>query len=96
MADRDRIEGTLQNVTGKVQDAVGGLSGDAGTQVEGKTRQAAGKIQNAYGDTLESARGMAADVGRSVEQQPLLAVLIAGALGLMLGGLLVGSLISRR
>lgn len=74
----DRVEGAFRNVAGKVQDAVGGLTGDAKTQIEGKASQVAGKVQRAYGEAADQARDIAANVGRSVEQQPIAAILIAG------------------
>lgn len=52
----DQIEGTLQKVAGKVQDAFGGATGDAGIQAEGKVRQAAGMAQQKYGELLDDFR----------------------------------------
>lgn len=83
----NRVEGAFQNVAGKVQDAVGGLTGDTRTQAEGKARQVAGKAQGAYGEAADQARDVAASIGRGVEQQPLAALLIAGVVGYALGWL---------
>jgi len=80
-------EGAFQNVAGKVQDSVGGLTGDAKTQAEGKARQVAGKVQDAYGEAADQAQDIAANVNRSVEQQPFAAILIAGVVGYVLGWL---------
>ena len=55
----EKVEGTAQNLVGKAQDAVGGFTGDASTQLEGKARQVAGKAQQAYGETLEQLRDVA-------------------------------------
>lgn len=38
----DRIEGVARNVSGRVQDGVGGLMGDTATQLRGKADQVAG------------------------------------------------------
>src|ERR1700730_7261072 len=54
--DKNRIEGAAKAVVGKVEDAVGGLTGDAETQAAGKTRQVAGKFQNAYGKAFDEVR----------------------------------------
>lgn len=81
----NRVEGAFQNVAGKVQDAAGGLTGDAKTQAEGKARQFAGKAQGTYGDAANQAREIAASVSRNVEQQPLVALLVAGVIGYMVG-----------
>lgn len=81
----NRVEGAFQNVAGKVQDAVGGLTGDTRTQAEDKARQVAGKVQGAYGEAADQASDLAAAVSRNVEQQPFAALLIAGVVGYMLG-----------
>jgi uncharacterized protein YjbJ (UPF0337 family) len=57
MAKKDRTQDGLENsargagkqVRGRVKDAVGGLTGDADLQAEGKIDQAAGKVQRAVG-----------------------------------------------
>ncbi|WP_244816874.1 MULTISPECIES: CsbD family protein [unclassified Caballeronia] len=77
---QDQVEGTAQNVVGKVQDAVGALTGDSGTQVEGKARQALGSLQQTYGQTLDNVRSVVSD-------QPINGVLIAAAVGFLLGAL---------
>jgi ElaB/YqjD/DUF883 family membrane-anchored ribosome-binding protein len=45
----------------------------------------AGRAQEAYGDAKDMTRSAAAQVGRGVEQQPIIALLIAGAIGYALG-----------
>jgi uncharacterized protein YjbJ (UPF0337 family) len=57
MADKDLSQDGLENtargtgkqVRGRVKDAVGGLTGDAELQAEGKIDQAAGKVQRGIG-----------------------------------------------
>ena len=51
----DRIEGTVKQGVGHVQDAVGGLTGDGRTQVKGKANEAAGSVQ----DTVGKVKGQA-------------------------------------
>ncbi len=79
--DENRIEGTAKDVGGKVQDAVGGLTGDSSTQARGKANQAAGQAQDAYGQMLDEVTGFAKD-------QPVAALLSAAGVGLVLGYLI--------
>ena len=81
MVDENEVEGTARDIGGKVQDAVGGLTGDPETQAEGKLNQAAGKAQKMVGSLAE-------DLRDNVVDQPLTALAIVGGLGLALGFLL--------
>ena len=84
MVDSNRPEGTLRNLGGKVQDAVGGLTGDSATQARGKVNEAAGSAQDMYGRAVD-------EVGEFVTGQPMMAML--AALG---AGILLGVIIARR
>ena len=55
--DKDRVKGSAKQVTGKVKEAVGNVTGDAKLKGEGKADQAAGKIQNAIGGAKDALRG---------------------------------------
>jgi uncharacterized protein YjbJ (UPF0337 family) len=77
----NQLDGTLKDAAGKVQDAVGGLTGDPGLQAEGKIRQLSGQAQAKYGDSVEQL----ADATRN---NPLGALLIAAGVGFLLGKLL--------
>ena len=92
----DKIEGMARNVVGKAQEGLGDLAGDSGHQAEGMTRQVAGRAQEAYGDVKEGAQDALEQLGSVVEKQPLLSLLVAGAVGFVLGSLLTGSGSSRR
>jgi ElaB/YqjD/DUF883 family membrane-anchored ribosome-binding protein len=81
----DRIGDAIQDVAGKVQDA---LTGDTRAQIEVQARRMASHARDAYGEVAEQAADAATAVGRGVEQQPLVALLIAGAVGYALGKLL--------
>ena len=83
--DEDRIGGTVKQAAGKVQGAAGDLLGDNKTQAEGAAREIAGRAQDAYGQAKDVTRGAAEQVGRGVEQQPVVALLIAGVIGYALG-----------
>ena len=97
----DRIEGAAKQGVGKVQDAVGGLTGSDNTQAKGKLNEAAGTVQNAYGqikdqasDVIDQARDQAQDVYEQIEdfvrEQPFAAAAIGVGVGLLLGMLLRG------
>jgi uncharacterized protein YjbJ (UPF0337 family) len=77
---QDQVEGAAQTVVGKVQDAVGAITGDASTQAEGKARQALGSLQQTYGQTIDNVRS-------AVVSQPINGVLVAAAVGFVLGAL---------
>ena len=77
---QDQVEGAAQTVVGRVQDAVGGLTGDTATQAEGKARQVLGTIQRNYGETIDNVR-------EAVIAQPITGVLVAAAVGFMLGAI---------
>ncbi len=79
--DENRVEGAGRNFAGKVQDAVGGLTGDAAVQARGKVNQAAGQAQNAYGSAIDGVKGF-------VEETPIAALLSALGVGIVLGWLL--------
>ena len=77
----EKAEGTLQNIAGHVQDAVGGATGDTSVQAEGKARQLAGKAQQTYGDVLNQVR-------ESAVTNPVGTIAVAAGAGFLLGALL--------
>jgi uncharacterized protein YjbJ (UPF0337 family) len=78
MVDENEIEGAARDLGGKVQDAVGGLTGDAATQAEGKWNQAAGKAQKTFGAAADEIRD-------NVVDKPLTALAVAAGLFFVLG-----------
>ena len=54
--DKDRIAGSAKDVAGKVESAMGDLSGDAQTKASGRVREATGTVQNLYGQAKDAAR----------------------------------------
>ena len=54
--DKDRIAGSAKDVAGKVEGAVGDMTGNAQTQAAGRAREAAGAVQNLYGQAKDAAR----------------------------------------
>ncbi|MBE9009216.1 CsbD family protein [Pseudanabaenaceae cyanobacterium LEGE 13415] len=45
----NKVKGTVEQVQGKTQEAVGNLSGDRETQIRGKVKQAEGQIRSVPG-----------------------------------------------
>ena len=101
----EQVTGVANQGVGRVQDAVGGLTGNADLQAKGKIKEAVGSVQQAFGeakssvtdafeDTLESVRGQIHEQLDAVETyvvaKPLPAVAIAGAIGIVVGLLLRG------
>ena len=85
--DEDRIKGTVNDLTGRAKDALGGLTGDTRTQAEGKFDQVRGRAQGAYGSARDSlgnsdvVRSFGADLQRFTQERPLLALLLAAGVG---------------
>ncbi|RAI57580.1 CsbD family protein [Roseicella frigidaeris] len=88
--DKNEIEGAARNVAGKAQEAYGKFTDDAEHEAKGVARQVAGKAQEAYGDARDVARDAARQVGQVVEKQPVLSLLVAGAVGYALALLTLG------
>jgi uncharacterized protein YjbJ (UPF0337 family) len=78
VVDENEVEGTVRDLGGKVQDAVGGLTGDTKTQAEGKYNQMAGKAQKTFGAAADEVR-------ENVTNQPLTALAIVGSVFFALG-----------
>jgi len=104
--DKDRMAGSAKDFAGKVEGAVGDMTGDAKTQAEGRAREAAGTVQNLYGqakdaasDVADAAANYAKDaydnsgdtirsgqkaMAKTVQDNPLGALLVAGGIGFAL------------
>lgn len=80
--DSNRIEGGMNNAGGRIEDAVGGLTGDAKLQAQGKYRQARGQAQQSYGQMMDDVRDYATT-------NPIGAMLAAAGVGMILGMFLV-------
>lgn len=53
MSLEDRAKATAKNIEGKVQEAVGNLTGDPKDQVEGKAKQAEAKVRHTIEDVKD-------------------------------------------
>jgi uncharacterized protein YjbJ (UPF0337 family) len=63
--DKDRAEGKLDDVKGRVKRQVGEWTGDSDLQAEGTADQAKGKIQNAFGKAKDAVRDVADDARKN-------------------------------
>lgn len=56
MVDKDVLEGKMKQAEGRVQDAVGDVTGNTDDDVAGKAKQAEGKVQEGYGKAKDAVR----------------------------------------
>jgi uncharacterized protein YjbJ (UPF0337 family) len=59
--NKDRVEGKVKDVTGRLERQAGEWTGDTEAQVRGGMKQAEGKIQNAWGQAKDAANKAAED-----------------------------------
>jgi uncharacterized protein YjbJ (UPF0337 family) len=86
----DRIVGAVKNGLGRVEDGVGGLTGDLRTQARGKFDQAAGAVQEKFGKARDQAQDIYGEVEDFTKAQPLTALAVTLGVGVVLGLLLRG------
>jgi uncharacterized protein YjbJ (UPF0337 family) len=72
--DENRLTGTARNLSGKVEEGLGRIAGDAQTQFEGRAKQVAGAAEDLYGQAKDAAASFTDIVQRTIEQQPYTAV----------------------
>ena len=60
--DKDRIAGSAKDFAGKVEGAVGDMTGDSETQASGRIREATGTAQNLYGQAKDQLKDTARNV----------------------------------
>jgi uncharacterized protein YjbJ (UPF0337 family) len=58
MSLENRVKATAKNVEGKVQEAVGDLTGDTKNQLEGKAKQAEAKVRQAAEDVKDEVKNV--------------------------------------
>ncbi|TYQ26196.1 CsbD family protein [Pseudanabaena sp. UWO311] len=56
MSLENRAKATAKNVEGKVQEAVGDMTGDTKNQTEGKAKQAEAKVRHAAEDVKDEVK----------------------------------------
>jgi uncharacterized protein YjbJ (UPF0337 family) len=67
--DKDRVEGKVKDVAGRVQRQVGEWTGDTKDQAEGAAKQAEGKVQNAWGKVKDAVKKPGSGTPREEEQE---------------------------
>jgi len=54
--DKDRVEGKVKDIAGRVQRQAGEWTGDTKDQAEGAAEQVEGKVQNAWGKVKDAVK----------------------------------------
>ncbi len=80
-----QVKGDFNQAAGRVQSATGALIGDAGTEAQGKVREARARLEGAYGGAVDAVSQARESVGRTIQANPTVAVLVAAAVGFILG-----------
>ncbi|HEX7936313.1 MAG TPA: CsbD family protein [Paraburkholderia sp.] len=75
-----KVEGTVNEIGGKVQQKAGELLGDTGMQMAGTARELGGRAQQVWADLADVVR-------ESTVERPFTALAIAAAAGFLLGAL---------
>ena len=94
--DENRLSGTAKNLGGKVEEAFGRATGDAGIQAHGQMHQAEGSVQDLYGQAKDAAGEAINAVGKMpasfedtirhyIQNKPYTTAAIAFALGWLVG-----------
>ena len=60
--NKDRVEGKVKDIAGRVERQAGEWTDDPKLQVKGTAKQAEGKVQNAWGKAKDAAKQTADDV----------------------------------
>ncbi len=71
--DKDRVEGKVKDVAGRVQRQVGEWTGSTKDQAEGAAKQVEGKVQNAWGKAKDAVKkpGSSEQVEKEEENEAL-------------------------
>jgi uncharacterized protein YjbJ (UPF0337 family) len=94
--DEHRVTGAARDLSGKIEEGAGRVSGDTKTRVQGVLDQAQGTAENLYGQAKDAASGAVEGVRKTassfedvvrhtIEDRPYTAVAIAIGLGWLLG-----------
>ncbi|MFG1410186.1 CsbD family protein [Xanthobacter sp. VTT E-85241] len=79
------LKGAATEAGGRIKEAAGAVTGNGSLKAEGVYDQVAGSAQRALGDTADAVRAGGRKITRQVEDQPFPALLVAGAVGFVLG-----------
>jgi uncharacterized protein YjbJ (UPF0337 family) len=67
--NKDRVEGKVKDIAGRVERQAGEWTGDTDTQVKGAAKQVEGKVQNALGQAKDATKKAADDAKASKPPQ---------------------------
>lgn len=87
---KNKGEGLLDEAKGRLKDAVGGLTGDAKLQAEGKVDQLSGMAQQEFADLYDDAETTLEKATAFVQDRPLISLGAAIIIGTLLGALFFG------
>ncbi len=65
--DKDRVEGKIKDIKGRIERQVGEWTGDNDAQAEGTKEQIKGKVQNAFGKIKDAGREAMNKIERKTE-----------------------------
>lgn len=65
--DKDRVEGKVKDVAGRVERQVGEWTGDKNAQAHGAAKQVEGKVQNTWGKAKDAVRSATDDTASKVD-----------------------------
>lgn len=68
--NKDRVEGKLKDVGGRVERQVGEWTGDTEKQAHGAVKQAEGKVQNAWGKVKDAGKKAADKTAAESTDEP--------------------------
>jgi uncharacterized protein YjbJ (UPF0337 family) len=66
--DKDRVEGKVKDIAGRVERQVGEWTGDSEAQAKGTMKQAEGKVQNAWGKAKDAVKKPKDTVGERTDE----------------------------
>ena len=66
--DRDRVEGSVEELKGNAKQTWGDLTGDDQMKAEGKVDEVQGRAQQAWGDLKDKAEDIKDDVAREMSR----------------------------
>lgn len=83
-----KAEGLLDETTGRVKDAVGGLTGDMGQQIGGKAEAVKGQVKQDFSDLYDAHETKIEAATSFIQDRPIISLIIVSVVGLVIGRLL--------
>jgi uncharacterized protein YjbJ (UPF0337 family) len=68
--DKDRVEGKVKDIAGRVERQVGEWTGDPKKQADGAAKQVEGKVQNTWGKIKDAAKSSSSDSDKDNDREP--------------------------